>query len=109
MTRFANMDQLRRATAHGDVQIVTDADAYTIVQPRQSQSKGSDDMTLEISTGKLVYQYRISDRDPRRIEWRENKHGARWTDYLYADSPQEAKRRLLRLERGTWEEEDKDK
>ena len=35
MTRYATMDQLRRATAQGDVQIVTDEDAYTTVQPRQ--------------------------------------------------------------------------
>lgn len=61
-------------------------------------------MTLEITrNGKWIY--RINPTDPRLIERRENKHGARWYWYARRDTPNEAKASLLKLGRSEGPEE----
>lgn len=54
-------------------------------------------MTLELTPSTSPYQYRISATDKRLIERRLNKAGARWLFYKICDSPNDAKRALLKL------------
>ena len=58
-------------------------------------------MTLEITRGKSLYQYRIDPEDPRNVQYRPNRHNARWTFYLRRDTAKEAKEALLQLEKET--------
>jgi hypothetical protein len=54
-------------------------------------------MSLEINRNSR-WTYRINPDDPRQIDRRENKFGARWYFYLRRDSATEAKASLMKLE-----------
>lgn len=58
-------------------------------------------MALEIQRPHSKYMYRIDPKDPRNVDRRENKHGARWYFYARRDTINEAKAALLQLERET--------
>lgn len=54
-------------------------------------------MTIEIARGKAEIIYRINPYNNREIDWRYNRHGARWTRHSHYDTPAEALAALLAL------------
>lgn len=58
-------------------------------------------MTLEIQRKDSVYQYRQNPWQPREIDYRVNRHNARWYRFDTYETPEIAYATLLRLERGT--------
>lgn len=58
-------------------------------------------MTIEIQRGKSLYQYKINEYQPREIDYRVNRHNARWYRFDTYDTPEIAYATLLRLEAGT--------
>lgn len=55
-------------------------------------------MAIEI-TRNMRHSYRINPDDPRIIDRRENKHGARWKLYRLCESASAAKDALLKLQK----------
>lgn len=56
-------------------------------------------MTIEIARGKSVNVYRINPYAPTEIDWRKNRHNARWNFFARYATPQEAQAAILELER----------
>lgn len=54
-------------------------------------------MTIEINKAQSAYIYRVDPKNKLNIERRKNVHGARWCFFMTTDSPNEAKRILLKL------------
>lgn len=62
-------------------------------------------MTIEITKGGSLYTYRQNPRNLRLIDWKLNKHRARWEPYFYYDSAEEAAEALWDIEHDDTEQE----
>lgn len=56
-------------------------------------------MTIEIARGDATTVYRVNPTNPCQIDWRENRHKARWQYFCTCASPQEATTVLLAIQR----------
>lgn len=56
-------------------------------------------MTIEINRANSPYIYRTNPINPRIIDRRKNKHGARWEWFRLCQSDEEARAALLKLEK----------
>lgn len=56
-------------------------------------------MTIEISSNKLLYIFRVNPYNPRIIDRRKNQNRAKWEWFRLCDSADEARAVLLKLER----------
>lgn len=53
---------------------------------------------IEITRAKSTFQFHISPKDARTIDYRKNKHGARWKPYQTFDTEEEARQEILKIE-----------
>lgn len=56
-------------------------------------------MTIQISRGKSLYQFKINEYNDRQILMRRNRHNVRWTHHSRHDSAKDARQAILRLEK----------
>jgi hypothetical protein len=56
-------------------------------------------MSIEVNRKDSKYTYRINPYNPRIIDCRVNRHGARWMWYGIRNTPEEARAYLLQLEK----------
>lgn len=55
-------------------------------------------MTLEITVGRSGTSYRVNPDNPKQLDSRENRHGARWQFCARYASPSQARAALLAIE-----------
>lgn len=56
-------------------------------------------MTITIQRGKSQFVYRINEFQPCEIDWRKNRHNARWARHSVHATPEIARQELLKLEK----------
>lgn len=54
---------------------------------------------IEINRRKSLRVYRINPYNAREIDWRENRHGARWQRYCTCASEDEARAEVVKIGR----------